>query len=269
MLARLGFRPSPLLYVTGHVVGSPRANTLLATFRQDARTSEIAGGNDVSGRERAGGTVPVINGGQALAGKFRVGGGFIPTDAGHRKVVLPIGILPGEPVLGAGTTGGVAEERHCLVGGDDFSIFLEFVLPVLALLISTLIDKIFELAIGDLVPIDPIIGQRQFGHAFEAGDEERLEIFRRLHSQHSLRDFGDLVERDRSFGWFTLGNRIARNNSMGGTDDCLISRLFELPQQNSARLAKIFDRSLADELPGGIIIGVAAPINVGPSRCGL
>jgi hypothetical protein len=156
-----GLVPNPFLHIAGHVVVAPKAYAGLAANGQNSTRSEIAGGHDESGGKRSSSAVPAIDRGQALAGEFGIGGGFVPADAGNRKTVLTLGILTLDPILGAGLSGSVVKQSHCRFPREGFSVLLEINFPELGLGVAALIDEILKLAIGDFVLVNPMPSKLQ------------------------------------------------------------------------------------------------------------
>src|ERR1700674_1141609 len=116
----------------------------------------------------------MIDGGKALAGELSIGGSFIPTNAGHREIVLALGIVALNPILRPGSSRRIPEQRHRLVPAQLLFVMLKLLLPVFSLLISALIDKSLELPVGDFILVDPIILERKLGHRFVTWDIQRL-----------------------------------------------------------------------------------------------
>ena len=89
---------------------------------------------------------------------------------------MTFGIFALYPIFRPGPSSRITEERHRLFPSETFAVANEVVFPVLTLLISAGIDKRFELLVGHLVPIDPVVVERQLGHSLIAGDEQGLGI---------------------------------------------------------------------------------------------
>ena len=79
----------------------------------------------------------------------------------------------------AGNPGERIGEAHELLAVAD-----EIELPILRLLVSAGVDECLVLAVGDLVLVDPVVLESQFGFALKAGNEQRLGIVRGRHANH-------------------------------------------------------------------------------------
>src|SRR5277367_486167 len=152
--ARFGLVPGPLLHVSSHVVVAPGAHSEFAADAHDTKTAKVACGYDEKRRYGPSRAIPVIERRQVFARVLRVGRGLIPTDAGHRKVVLSLRVFPLNPIFRAGSSRPVVEHRHGLVPRQLLTVLAELLFPIRSLLISPVINEGLELSIRHLILID-------------------------------------------------------------------------------------------------------------------
>ncbi len=117
-------------------------------------TAKVTDGDHPGSAIQAGGGVPVRGGGQLLAGEFGVGGGFEPTDAGDRKILLPGHGAARFPGGGAWPAGGIVKLRHGLLPRKFLRALREILLPEAFVAVPTGVHKLLELAIRDFITID-------------------------------------------------------------------------------------------------------------------
>src|SRR5262249_26287738 len=108
---------------------------------------------------------PVRNRRQALAGKFCIGGGLVPTDAANRVIVLAGRIGSGLPNGWPRRAAGIAELADCRLPGQNRLTFDHLVLPVSLLLVSASVHKRLELPVRDLVLVDETIRDVDHGES--------------------------------------------------------------------------------------------------------
>ena len=48
----------------------------------------------------------------------------------------------------------------------------EFLLPIFLLPVGSVVHKVLELFVGDLILIDPVVPQQNWRHVFETGESE-------------------------------------------------------------------------------------------------
>lgn len=103
----------------------------------------------------------MTDGGKALAGKLAIGGRLIPAHPVHRKIGSALGVRAELPACRSRPSGPVPKLDHRLFPGDLVPLLDdEGMPPVLRPPVATTLDEALELSIGDLVPIEPILPER-------------------------------------------------------------------------------------------------------------
>ena len=97
---------------------------------------------------------------QRLAGIRAVCAGFEPTHAGDREVRLVLGKRAQLPRGWSRPAGRVAEGRDGLLERNFVAVLAEWITPVLPVVVTPCIDELLVLPVGNLEPIQEVIGQR-------------------------------------------------------------------------------------------------------------
>ena len=161
--------PHPFLDVAGHRGRSGPIRAARALHREQFLAAEIARRHDVAAEPLIGRAAPVIDRRQRFASPPRKCGGFVPTDAADRMLGQAGRIAPLLPLRRARPSRCVDEHRHRLGGRDRLAVFDKRLPPQLRTAIAAIVDEAFELAIRDLVPVDPVVGQRDRRQMIEPG----------------------------------------------------------------------------------------------------
>src|SRR5262249_39820106 len=105
-------------------------------------------------------SAPVIRRRKSLPRERRVGGCFIPADAGYRHVSFAIRERTELPGCRTRAAGLIAELRHGVFPGQRAPALDEWLLPEVAHAVAAVVDERLELAIRDLELVDPEIFHR-------------------------------------------------------------------------------------------------------------
>jgi hypothetical protein len=123
-------------------------------------TPEVAEWDDLEADAESGGVPPMMKRRQCLTGELGVRCRFVPADAGDRKILFSLWIVPQLPACRSRPVGCVPKASEGLCPGELASVADERNLPVLPLLVPARIHEPFELPVGDLVAVDPEIADR-------------------------------------------------------------------------------------------------------------
>jgi hypothetical protein len=146
----------------------------------------------------------VIDGWQAPASELCIRGGFVPTDASDRIVILSLWIFGLEPIFGPGTAGGIAELSHSFFPSQLLAVTNKLEFPILRFLVSSGLDKSLVLPIRNLVPVDPVVRKLKLRHTLKAWNEQSLGIILWRDSYHSGRSLSHFIQHDRVLGCTNL-----------------------------------------------------------------
>src|SRR5256712_2187298 len=130
----------------------------MAHFRGAVRL-KIAEPREIGDAAQIGRVVPVVDGRHFLADGLTIGGRLVPTDAGHRVIVLSIRVSPQLPGGGTRAPSPIAEHLPGLVPRYRPAVLLERLCPVLALLVPAPAKELLELPVRHLVLVDPVVVQ--------------------------------------------------------------------------------------------------------------
>ena len=142
----------------------------------------------------------MIDGGQAPACELCVRGGFVPTDASNRIVILSPWIFALEPIFGPRTAGGIAKLSHSLFPSQLLAVTNKLEFPIFRFLVSSGVDKSLVLSILNLVPVDPVVREFKLWHTLKAWNKQSLGIILWRDPYHSGRSFSYFVQQDRVLG---------------------------------------------------------------------
>src|SRR6201996_5516096 len=180
------FVSTPLLHVAGHIVSARPAHTVVSPGRRRSFATKVAGGYQAGAIRRGCSSRPVINGRKRPACKVSISIRLEPAHTGDRIFALALWVFPFYPGGRSWPVRFVDKEFYRVGPRKYVSILAEFVLPVLLLLVTSLIHKAFELAIGDLELIDPVFPKPDCGQGLQARNAcnspegERVAINRSL-----------------------------------------------------------------------------------------
>src|SRR5215471_3719473 len=104
--------------------------------------------------KRPRGVAPLVDVGNFLPDKRRVGGCLVPAHAGDRMLALPLGIVSQLPGRGAWLARLVVKEGDGLLPGQRPPGVDERLLPQLAPAVAALVDEPLELTVRHLGPVD-------------------------------------------------------------------------------------------------------------------
>ena len=176
------------------------------------------------------------------------------------------------PRGGSGPSRPVHELRHGLFPAEGISVLYELMLPKLALCVSPGVHELFELAVGNLGPIDKEpSGRRGAGGRIGRRGRESPSIDR----DHAGRDRSLLIQLEPNL---VSLDRVGETSSSPETAvrlavrNCMkehtsfVSRFFHLPMVAASREAKFTDRCRAGMSPFSLRIPDFSLIDLGPIR---
>ena len=147
-------------------------------------------------KQLVGCAAPVIDRRQRLAGPARIRRRFVPAHAGNRIVVLSGEVRAHLPRRGARPPGGVAELGHRGIERQGPAVFQEWLPPQLRAPVSAVVHEPLERAVRDLVAIDPVVRQGNFGKMFKAGYRNLERLACRGDPYHASRNLVRGEERE-------------------------------------------------------------------------
>src|SRR5262245_20432227 len=128
---------------------------------------------------------------QLLTNEGRVRRRFVPTDTGHRIIILSGGIGSRFPACRTRSARGVHESMQGVTPRERPSVGIDDgTRPELLAPITALVDEFLELAIGHLVLVNPIIVEHYGGKVLQSGEEQLKWFTVRRDPHHALGALG-------------------------------------------------------------------------------
>jgi hypothetical protein len=96
----------------------------------------------------------MVRRGKALSHELRIRRCLVPTDSSDWIFFAPLWIVAHFPRRWAGPSRGIVEKSDCFIPRNSATVLYKWLLPELALVVTSRLDESLVLLIRDLVPVD-------------------------------------------------------------------------------------------------------------------